>query len=109
MKTRDKILFYLMDHPSATNAEIASECEASEQNIKTTIHRLKSKGYIDVKNQGSNREIEVLEEPTNSVGIDKKERYNNQLDFLEDIMFSDADPKYRLEASAQHIRVLNKL
>ncbi|EAF2347957.1 hypothetical protein A8V70_15030, partial [Listeria monocytogenes] len=67
----------------------------------------KSRGDIEVSGQGDKRTITVLKEP--AVKLNKKERYNRQLDFLEEIMFSDVDPKYRLEASAQHIRLLNKL
>ncbi|EJE1188719.1 winged helix-turn-helix transcriptional regulator [Listeria monocytogenes] len=109
MTLRDKILLYLIDNPNATNKEIAEIMEAKESNIKVEISRLKSKEFIEVKGTGANRTIAVLKEPKSKVLIDKRERYNRQLDFLEDIMFSDVDPKYRLEASAQHIRLLNKL
>ncbi|MEG7730099.1 hypothetical protein U2443_14850, partial [Listeria monocytogenes] len=64
---------------------------------------MKSRGDIEVSGQGDKRTITVLKEP--AVKLNKKERYNRQLDFLEEIMFSDVDPKYRLEASAQHIRL----
>ncbi|EUJ48628.1 winged helix-turn-helix transcriptional regulator [Paenilisteria rocourtiae] len=107
MTLNDKILFYLIDNPKATNLEIATHCNIKEDHAKVTISKLKTKEWIEVSGQGDKRTISVLREPT--VKVDKKERYNRQLDFLESIMFSDADPKYRLEASSQHIRILNKL
>ncbi|EAH0316798.1 hypothetical protein IBM02_001511 [Listeria monocytogenes] len=107
MTLNDKIIFYLMENPKATNSDIANFCEIQENHAKVTISKLKSRGHIEISGQGASRTITVLKEPT--VKLDKKERYNRQLDFLEEIMFSDVDPKYRLEASSQHIRLLNKL
>ncbi|EAC3152228.1 winged helix-turn-helix domain-containing protein [Listeria monocytogenes] len=107
MTLNDKILFYLIENPRATNDEVATSCGIQENHAKVTISKLKAKGVIEVSGQGDKRSISVLKEPT--VKLDKRERYNRQLDFLEEIMFSDVDPKYRLDASAQHIRLLNKL
>ncbi len=107
MTLNDKIIFYLIENPKATNSDIANFCGIQENHAKVTISKLKSRGDIEVSGQGDKRTITVLKEP--AVKLNKKERYNRQLDFLEEIMFSDVDPKYRLEASAQHIRLLNKL
>ncbi|EUJ25789.1 hypothetical protein MFLO_14762 [Listeria floridensis FSL S10-1187] len=109
MTLKDKILLYLIENPQATNKEIADHTRIKESHAKTEISKLKSSGHIATTGNGSGRKFQVLKEPLRNININKRERYERQLDFLEEIMFSDIEPAHRLEASAQHIRVLNKL
>lgn len=74
MTLNDKIIFYLMENPKATNSDIANFCEIQENHAKVTISKLKSRGHIEISGQGASRIITVLKEPT--VKLDKKERYN---------------------------------
>lgn len=108
MSLKDKMLLYLLENPKATNEALAEEFEIKESYVKTIISKLKASNRIRVEGQGNNRKIEVLKIPKQKVDIEKRERYERQLDFLEEIMFSDLDAAHRLEASAQHIRILNK-
>ncbi|EAC2427247.1 winged helix-turn-helix domain-containing protein, partial [Listeria monocytogenes] len=44
MTLNDKIIFYLMENPKATNSDIANFCEIQENHAKVTISKLKSRG-----------------------------------------------------------------
>ncbi len=109
MNLKDKALAYLVNHSDATNQDLAEVLGVDTVYARGVVSKLKKTGRIEVEGESPNRNITILEKPASTIFINKRERYDRQLDFLEDIMFSDVDPKYRLEASAQHIRILNKL
>lgn len=56
MTLNDKIIFYLMENPKATNSDIANFCEIQENHAKVTISKLKSRGILRFRD----KEINVL-------------------------------------------------
>lgn len=58
----ERVYDYLADNPSATNRDVADDLDINYDVVKAYINRLKVKGLIEVKFEGTTRVCEIVKE-----------------------------------------------
>ena len=60
MSKVDTILFYIKEHPNASNQEICEALGMSSNYVKAAISKQKKRGWVNITGRGEHRHIEVL-------------------------------------------------
>lgn len=114
---KKRVAEYILEHPTATNEEIANRLDIKEASVKSYISKLKTTGMIKIKKVGQNRTIETIEEyqekSISAATAEKielrRETYMKLLDrYMDDFDLTDDIDKH-LKLGNSILRILDNL
>lgn len=117
MNNKNRVAEYILEHPNATNEEIATTLNINKNSVKVYISRLKSEGYIKIVGTGDERDIQTIadyeKKDISSATIEKmelkKDVYTKLLTrYLEDFELTDDVDKH-LKLGNSILRILENI
>ena len=98
MKRTEEVALFLVNHPTATNLEIADELGISEGYAKKLFHDLKSTNIIEVsKTEDGKRTVSVEQEKISNKRVEKNIKRKERIEQLLDIVFEAIEHENKIE------------
>lgn len=104
----DEMLFYLKEHPKATNQEVAEALGISSDHAKGAIAKQKKRGWLVITGRGENRHIDVLKPFTAEENKEKQKQIGEEVLGIQLRFFRDATHFKKRLRVGNEIRELRK-